>query len=232
MPEIPCRILIYIEAVQRQAWGPRVVKQKKQSMVALLWVFNNSVLFSAFQQILKLLASPLLRRFSTSWKSPPILQHCPAVIAPPAFMFAAAVGCPPPVPASSGSPFHYRPTVGAGPPIHAGSTVNAASAVLPAAPLRDVLCIGKASPIEADAPSAIVAQVVCQVNVAHNEHQKTKYRENENRKLPSDHRRDAEYSENCPITSIRGPSTRETSRLVSGFSCPRILPLPSQCSLP
>ena len=51
--------------------------------VALLWVFRGSVLPSAFQQGLKLLAPPLMRGFFTSWNSPPVLQHRPAVIAPP-----------------------------------------------------------------------------------------------------------------------------------------------------
>ena len=101
-------------------------------------LFGFSVIH-AFQQGLKLLASPLLRCFFAPWSSTPVLKHRLAVIAHPAFMFAAAIGRPPPVLARSGSTLHSRPLVDAGSPIHADPAVDAASAIDSAAPLGDVL---------------------------------------------------------------------------------------------
>ena len=49
---------------------------------------------------------------------------------------------------------------------------------------------------------------------------------------PGGFTRDTENSENCSLTSMGGPSTCETSQLVSQVDGPPILPLPPQCSLP
>ena len=128
------------------------------------------------QQILKLLSSPSQRRFSASQHVPAIRRKSPAVIANPSFLRVAATRCLPSI------LFLGRPPVCCDPSIHAASSVNAdtpvhtASAILSAAPLRDVPCIGKAPSLDADAPSAIVAQVICQENVAHVKHQNTGYR--------------------------------------------------------
>ena len=126
-----------------------------------------------FQQILKLLSSPSQRRFSASQHVPSIRRKSPPVVADPAFLRFAASRCLPSI------LFLGRPPVCCDPSIHAASSVNAdtpvhaASAILSAAPLGDVPRIGKAPSLDADAPSAIVAQIICQVNVAHVKHQNT-----------------------------------------------------------
>jgi len=136
--------------------GDSMVRQKKQSLFTLLSVFRDSVLLLAFQQILKLLAPPLVRRFFFSWDSPSILQHRPALIASPALVFATAILVLSSVPSRGGSPVCRSPSVHAASAIDTGATVYAAPAVLPATAFGDVLCVRKATPIEADAPSAMI----------------------------------------------------------------------------
>jgi len=129
-------------------------------MVALLSVFRDSVLLLAFQQILKLLAPPLVRGFFALWNFPSVLQHRPAVVAAPALIRVAAILVLSSVPSRGGSPVCRSPPIHAASSIHAGAPVDAAPAVLATAPLRDVLGVGKTPSLEADAPSAMVAQVV------------------------------------------------------------------------
>jgi hypothetical protein len=129
-------------------------------MVALLWVFSDSVLLSAFQQFLELLAPLLVRGFFALWNFPPVLQHSPAVVAPPALIRVAAILVLSPVPSLRRSPLCRSPSIHAASAIDTGATVYAASTVLATAALRDVLCVGEAPALEADAPSAMVAQVV------------------------------------------------------------------------
>ena len=129
-------------------------------MVALLSVFRDSILLSAFQQFLELLAPPLVRGFFALWNFPSVLQHRPAVIAAPALIRVAAILVLSSVPSWGGSPVCRSPSIHAASSIHAGATVYAAPAVLATAPLRDVLCVGEAPALQADAPSAMVAQVV------------------------------------------------------------------------
>jgi hypothetical protein len=79
----------------------------------------------------------------------------------------AASRCLPSVPHLGRSPVRRNPSIHAASSVSADAPVHAASAIFSAAPLRDVSCIGKAPALDADAPSAIVAQVECQINVAH-----------------------------------------------------------------
>ena len=110
-------------------------------MVALLSVFRDSVLLLAFQQILKLLAPPLVRGFFALWNFPSVLQHRPAVVADPSLIRTTATRRRSPVPSLRRSPLCRGPSIHAASAIDTGATVYAAPAVLPAAPLGDVLSV-------------------------------------------------------------------------------------------
>jgi len=130
-------------------------------------VFCDSVLFLAFQQFLELPAPSLVRGFSVPWNSSPVLQHCPAVVDPPSLIRVATIRCHSPISTRSRSPVCRSPSIHPASAIDPRAAVYAASTILSAAPLRDVFRVWKAPSLKADAPSAMVAQVVCQVEVAH-----------------------------------------------------------------
>jgi hypothetical protein len=134
--------------------------KKAERVCSALLVSRIVLRHLAFQQFPKLLPLPLTRLFFASRYSPPIIQHGPALIAHPAIIFAAVIGNPCSVTSRKGPAVCQSPSIHAASSVNAASPVNTAPPVLSAAPLRDVLCVGETPPLEADAPSATVAQVV------------------------------------------------------------------------
>jgi len=104
-----------------------VVRQKKQSLFALLSVFRDSVLLLAFQRFLKLLTSPLVGSFFASRNSIPILEHRPALVAVPALIRAVAI--------RRRSPINTSPAVLPTSTIHTASSFRYVAGIREAPPL-------------------------------------------------------------------------------------------------